>query len=173
MPTDEKRQQVAEIKERFATAGGAILADYRGLTVKEMRALRKALQESGAQASVYKNSLAQIAIREAGLPSLDDFLVGPTIFVFTSEDPVPTAKSLVAFAKEHKELTLKGGFIDGQIIDAETIKVLSSLPSREELVSKLMGTLLNPVRGFMAMANAPAGALARAIRAVADQKMAA
>ena len=173
MPTNEKQQQVAEIKERLEASAGVIMADYRGLTVKEMRGLRTALRDTGAVITVYKNSLAQIAIRELELPSMDQFLEGPTVFVFTPEDPAATAKGLLAFAKEHKVFSFKGGLIDGQVVDAEAVKAIASLPTRDELIAKLMGTMLNPVRSFMAMANAPTGAFARVVQAVADQKVAA
>jgi len=173
MPTNEKQQQVAEIKERLTGSSGLIMADYRGLTVKEMRQLRTSVRDMGAVITVYKNSLAQIAIRELDMPNMDEYLEGPTAFVFTPEDPVATAKGLLAFAKEHKVFSSKGGYIDGQLVDAEAVKAIASLPSREELIAKLMGTMLNPLRNFMAMANAPAGAFARAVQAVADQKAAA
>lgn len=173
MPTTEKQRLVAEIKDRLTESGGVILADYRGLTVKDMKALRVALRDSGAVATVYKNSLAQIAIRELELPNMDEYLAGPTVFVFTPADPVASAKALTAFAKDRKVFEFKGGFIDGQVISADSVKAIAALPSREELVAKLMGSMLNPVRGFMAMCNAPAGALARAFQAVADQKAAA
>lgn len=173
MPTTEKQQIVSEIKDRFQSFGGVILADYRGLTVKDMKALRTSLRDSGAEVTVYKNSLAQIAMRELDLPNMDEYLAGPTVFVFAPGDPVPTAKGLLAFQKDHKVFAFKGGLIEGTVVNADAVKAIASLPSREELVAKLMGTMLNPIRGFMAMANAPAGALARALRAVADQKAAA
>ena len=173
MPTNEKAQLVEEIKGRLSSSAGVILADYRGLTVKDMRALRDAIRDSGAEATVYKNSLAQIAIRELELPNMDEYLAGPTVFVFTQADPVAPAKALTAFAKERKVFAFKGGLIEGNLVTADQVKAIASLPSREELIAKLMGSMLNPVRGFMAMCNAPAGALARAIQAVADQKAAA
>lgn len=173
MPTTEKQRLVGEIKDRLANSGGVILADYRGLSVKDMRVLRTSLRVIGGEATVYKNSLAQIAIRELELPNMDEFLAGPTVFVFTPEDPVATAKALLDFAKENKVFSFKGGLIEGNIVSAEAVKAIASLPSREELIAKLMGTMLNPIRGFMAMANAPAGALARVVKAVADQKAAA
>jgi large subunit ribosomal protein L10 len=173
MPTSEKQQLVAEIKERLNSSGGVILADYRGLTVKDMRNLRTSLRAIGGEATVYKNSLAQIAIRELELPNMDEFLAGPTVFVFTPSDPVATAKALLAFAKENKVFSFKGGLIEGNVVSADAVKAIAVLPSREELIAKIMGTMLNPIRGFMAMANAPAGALARAVQAVADQKAAA
>jgi large subunit ribosomal protein L10 len=164
---------VAEIADRLKSSGGVIMADYRGLTVKEMRVLRTSLREAGAEVTIYKNSLAQIAIRELELPSMDEYLEGPTAFVFTPEDPVASAKALLAFAREHKVFSFKGGLIDGQVVDGQAIKTIAILPSREELIAKFMGTMLNPLRNFMAMANAPAGALARTLQAVADQKAAA
>ncbi len=173
MPTTEKQERVAEIKERLSSSAGVIMADYRGLTVKEMRKLRTSLKDTGAEVHVYKNSLAQIAIRELELPNMDEFLAGPTVFVFTPEDPVLTAKGLLAFAKENKVFAFKGGLIEGNIVSAETVRAIATLPSREELIAKIMGTMLNPVRSFMAMANAPVGAFARVVQAVADQKAAA
>ena len=173
MPTTEKQRLVAEIKDRLSASGGVILADYRGLTVKDMRVLRTTLTEAGSEVTVYKNSLAQIAIRELELPSMDEFLAGPTVFVFTPEDPVASAKALLAFAKERKVFEFKGGLIEGRIVSADAVKAIAALPSRDELIAKLMGSMLNPVRGFMAMANAPVGAFARVVQAVADQKAAA
>jgi len=135
--------------------------------------LRQALAPAGSEATVYKNSLAQIAIRELELPNMDEYLAGPTVFVFTPDDPVATAKALTAFAKDRKVFAFKGGLIEGQVVTADAVKAIAALPSREELIAKLMGSMLNPIRGFMSMCNAPAGALARALQAVADQKAAA
>jgi large subunit ribosomal protein L10 len=173
MPTAQKETLVTEIKDRFANAATIVLIDYRGLTVKEMAQLRGALRETGSEVKVYKNTLTQIALRELALPNMDQFLEGPTAFVFAQEDPVAPAKALVAFAKEHKALELKGGFVQNQLVDADGVKAIAALPSREELIAKLMGTMLNPIRGFMGMANAPASAFARTLQAVADQKAAA
>jgi large subunit ribosomal protein L10 len=172
MSTPQKQQLVAEIKDRLSSSGGVILADYRGLTVKQMRTLRTTASEHGAEVTVYKNSLAEIAIRELGLPSMSEFLEGPTVFVFVPSDPVAPAKALLAFGKEHKVFAFKGGYIEGNLVSADEVKAIASLPSREELVAKLMGTMLNPIRNLMAMANAPAGAFVRAMKAVADQKAA-
>lgn len=173
MPTTKKQDLIVEIKDKFANAGGVIVADYRGLTVKDMRAFRTSLREVGGEATVYKNSLAQIAIRELELPNMDELLVGPTLFVFTTGDPVATTKAIVDFAKGRGSFAAKGGLVDGRVISADDVKALASLPSREELIAKLMGTMLNPLRGFMGMCNAPVSAFARVIQAVADQKAAA
>lgn len=173
MPTATKTASVAEIKNKLTGSVGVILADYRGLSVKEMQELRSKVREAGGEVKIYKNTLTEIAVRELALPSMDEFLVGPTAFVFAQDDPVGPAKAVVDFAKKHAALEVKGGLIRNAIVDEATIKVLAALPSREELIAKLMGTLLNPIRGFMGMANAPAAAFVRVLGRVADQKAAA
>jgi large subunit ribosomal protein L10 len=173
MPTAQKEQLVEEIKNRFNDSGAVLLADYRGLSVKELEQLRVKLREAGAELTVYKNSLTEIAMRELALPSMTEYLSGPTAFVFGGEDPVAPAKVLTQFAKEHKALELKGGLVENQVVDAESVKAIATLPSREELISKLLGTMLNPIVGFARVLNGPVEAFARTVSAVADQKAAA
>ena len=173
MPTLLKEDKVVEIKDRFTGSGAVIMADYRGLTVKEMQALRTDLRAVGCDLKVYKNSLTEIAIRELALPSLDAYLEGPTAIIFTGEDPVAPAKALTTFAKAHKALEVKGGLVDNQVVDAEGVKAIATLPSREELIAKLLGTMLNPLTGFARVLNGPVEAFARTVQAVADQKAAA
>ncbi len=115
----------------------------------------------------------EIAIRELALPSLDEYLAGPTAIIFTGEDPVAPAKALTAFAKLHKALELKGGLVENQVVNAEGVKAIATLPSREELIAKLLGTMLNPLTGFARVLNGPVEAFARTVQAVADQKAAA
>ncbi len=173
MPTAQKESIVEEIKERLTASGGIIMADYRGLTVKEMQELRAKIRESGADLKIYKNRLTVIALRELAMPDLDEYLLGPTALVFVGDDPVAPAKALQNYAKEHQALEIKGGLVQSQVVDSAALKAIASLPSREELVGKLMGLLLGPVRGFMGMAQAPVGAFARTVQAVAEQKAAA
>ena len=173
MPTVQKESIVDEIKERLTASGGIIMADYRGLTVKEMQELRVKVRASGADLKIYKNRLTQIALRELAMPALDEYLTGPTALVFMDEDPVAPAKALQDFAKGHQALEIKGALVQNQVVDSATVRAIASLPSREELVAKLMGMLLSPIRGFMGMANAPVSAFARTVQAVADQKAAA
>lgn len=173
MPNAQKSEVVASIKETLTSSQGIILADYRGLSVKDMEQFRTKVRDAGGVVRVYKNRLAVLALRELAMPTMDEYLVGPTVFVFTGEDPVAPAKAIMDFAKGHEALQVKAGFIENNVIDAAAVKAVASLPSREELIAQLMGAMLNPVRNFMAMANAPAGAFARVIKAVADQKAAA
>lgn len=173
MPTSQKEGLVVEIKDRLNDAGALLIADYRGLTVKEMQELRKLLRATGSELKVYKNSLAEIAIRELALPNLDAYLAGPTAIIFTGEDPVAPAKALTTFAKTHKALELKGGLVENQVVDAAGVKAIATLPSRDELIAKLLGTMLNPIVGFARVLNGPVEAFARTVAAVADQKAAA
>ena len=173
MPTAQKEQLVEEIKNRFNDSGAVLLADYRGLSVKELEQLRVKLREAGAELTVYKNSLTEIAMRELALPSMTEYLSGPTAFVFGGEDPVAPAKVLTQFAKEHKALELKGGLVENQVVDAASVKAIATLPSREELIAKLLGTMVNPIVGFARVLNGPVEAFARTVQAVADQKAAA
>lgn len=173
MPTLLKEDKVVEIKNRFTGSGAVIMADYRGLTVKEMQLLRNNLRAVGCELKVYKNSLTEIAMRELALPNMDAYLAGPTAIVFTGEDPVAPAKVLTAFAKLHKALEVKGGLVENQVVDAEGVKAIAALPSREELIARLLGTMLNPIVGFARVLNGPVEAFARTVSAVAEQKDAA
>lgn len=173
MPTSVKTDKVAEIKDKLNASTGVIMADYRGLSVRDMQELRQAVRAAGGDVKVYKNTLTEIAVRELALPAMDEFLVGPTLFIFATEDPVAPAKALMAFAKDHKQLEVKGGYVQNAIVDGEAVKAIAALPSREELIAKLLGTMLNPLTNTVRMLNAPVGALARAINAVAQQKEAA
>lgn len=173
MPTAQKEAIVAEIKERIDGSEAFILTDYRGLTVKEMQELRNNLREQGGELSVYKNSLTLIAVRELGLPEMDEMLQGPTAFLFVQGDPVAPAKALTTFAKAHPALEVKGGFVQSQLLDADGVKAIAALPSREELIAKLLGTMLNPLTKTVRVLNGPASAFARVLGAIADQKQAA
>ena len=173
MASKDKLAAVAEIKERITDCEGMILIDYRGLSVKEMQELRANVLEAGGALKIYKNRLTMIGLRELAMPTMDEYLVGPTAFVFTGEDPAAPAKAIVDYSKQHVALEVKAGYLENVVVDATVVKAIAALPSRDELVAKLMGTLLNPVRNFMLMANAPAGALTRVMKAVADQKAAA
>jgi large subunit ribosomal protein L10 len=173
MPTVQKEQLVEEIKDRFAGSQAILLADYRGLSVKELQELRVNLRQVGAELTIYKNSLTEIAMRELALPSMTEYLAGPTAFVFAGEDPVAPAKALTTFARAHPALDLKGGLVENQVVDASGVKAIATLPSREELIAKLLGTMINPIVGFARVLNGPTEAFARTVQAVADQKAAA
>ncbi len=173
MPTQSKAAVVAEIKEKLTASSGVILSDYRGLTVKEMQALRARLRAAGAEIKIYKNSLTELALRELSMPEMDELLTGPTAFTFAVDDPVSPAKAMLDFSKDHKALEIKGGLIEHSIVDAASVKALAALPSRDVLVARLLSVLQGPISGFVRSLNGPAAALTRALDAVARQKAAA
>lgn len=148
MATHDKKEVIAEIKERLTASEGVLLVDYRGLTVKEISELRSKLREHGNSMTVYKNTLTELALRELAMPTLDEYLEGPTAFVFIEGDPVVPAKTLAKFAEAAPALELKAALLGNNVLDTEQFIALSKLPSREELIAKLLGTLQNPTRGF-------------------------
>ncbi|MCL2526622.1 MAG: 50S ribosomal protein L10 [Coriobacteriia bacterium] len=173
MPANTKLEVVAEIKERFNACPNVLLVDYRGLNVAAVSKLRGELRGAGSEMVVYKNTLTQIAMRELALPSMEDLLEGPSAFVFAEGDPVASAKVLADFAKQNEALELKGGLVQNQIIDEAGLKALAKLPSREELLAKLLGTISNPARGMVTVLSGPARGLVTALSAVQEQKAAA
>jgi len=168
MPAKAKKEAVSEIKGQFSDAENILLVDYRGLSVKDISALRRKVAEAGGRFVVYKNTLVDIAMRELALPSLGDLLEGPSAFVFTGEDPVASAKALKDFSKDHNVLELKGGLVQNQVLDGTGLTALASLPTREELLAKLLGTLQNPARGFVTVASGPARGLVTVLDKVAQ-----
>lgn len=171
MPSKQKYDVVSEIKQTLDDAkGGVFLIDYRGLTVIEMATLRRSLHEVGGDLRVYKNRLVQIALRENALPAMDELLLGPSAFVFIAEEPVASAKVLAKFAKDHEALEMKGGLVQNEVIDNAQVKALSKLPSREELIAKLLGTLSNPSRGMVTVLSGVSRGLVTVLDAVAKGK---
>jgi large subunit ribosomal protein L10 len=172
MPSQEKYEAVAEIKDKLGSASAFVIADYRGLNVKEMQELRRNMTEADCQIKIYKNRLTKIALAELEMDSMDEYLDGPTAFALSNADPVVVAKTVMDFAKEHEALEVKGGYIDEAVVDAATVKALAALPSREELIAKLMGSLQSPTAGLVRVLDGPMSAFARTLRAIADQKAA-
>lgn len=149
MPNIEaKKQVVDEIKERLEKIQGAVLTDYRGLNVAEVTELRTKLREAGIEFKVLKNTLTRIAAHQVGLQDLDSYLEGPTAIAFGIDDPVAPAKILSEFAKAHKDLEIKAGILENKVIDAEGVKALADLPSREVLLAKVLGAMQSPMYGF-------------------------
>lgn len=138
MPRPEKTQAVAEITERFQESSGALLTEYRGLHVGEIAEVRGALRDAQAEYKVLKNTLARIAVREAGLEELVELLQGPTAIAFVKGDAVEAAKALDDAAKKFPVLVIKGGVIEGKIIDADQARALAKLEPRETQLAKIV-----------------------------------
>jgi large subunit ribosomal protein L10 len=140
MARADKQAAVAEITDEFSASVGAVLTEYRGLTVKELKDLRRSLG-ANADYAVVKNTLAKIAAKDAGIDGFDDLLTGPTAIAFIKGDVVEAAKGLRDFAKANPNLVIKGGVYEGKALDAAEVAKLADLESREVLLAKLAGAM--------------------------------
>jgi large subunit ribosomal protein L10 len=145
----EKASKVAELKDLLTSSKGVVLVNYCGLTVAEDTELRAKMREAGVKYMVAKNTFIRIAAKEAGIEGLDSVLEHNTALAFSAEDPVAPAKILNDFSKDHKALELKAGVLDGKVIAVDEVKALAELPSREELLAKLVGSMQAPISGLV------------------------
>ena len=145
MPRPEKVQAVEEIRQRLAETRATFVTEYRGLTVGEQQTLRAALRAANGEYKVVKMSLARLAADAEGLGELTDVLAGPTALAFAASDPVPVAKALRDFAKEHERLIIKGGVLAGEILLPEKIARLADIEPRDVLLGKLAGAFEAPL----------------------------
>jgi large subunit ribosomal protein L10 len=134
-----KEEKVKEMGERMAAAQATIFADYRGLTVQDLWELRSALAEAETRFAVVKNTLARLAVREAGLADLESFLEGPTAVAYVAGDPVQGAKKLLEVARRLPVLEVKGGLAEGRVLSADQVRAMATLESREVMLAKLAG----------------------------------
>ncbi len=165
MARPDKAASVAELTEQFRSSGAAVLTEYRGLTVAQLKELRRSLGGHASYA-VVKNTLTKIAARQAGVPQFDDMLEGPSAIAFVTGDPVEAAKGLRDFAKAHPLLVIKGGILDGKPLSAEEIRKLADLESREVLLARLAGAMKAPLQGAVSLFAAPLAQAARAFDAL-------
>ena len=154
-----KEAKVAEIKEKLEKSKAVVLSKYQGLTVEEDTTLRKNLREAGVEYKVYKNTLVTLAAKELGLEGIVEYLEGPVSIAFSYEDVTVGARILNDFAKDHKKLELKAGIVEGEVYDEAKIKQLATIPSKEVLIAKLLGSIKSPISSF-----------ARVLSAIADSK---
>ena len=143
----QKENVVKTVKDLVSTSSAVVICDYRGLTVKELSELRKTLREKGAKINVYKNTLVDRAIGST-LEGIGEYLTGPNIFVFCNDVTDGSLKALSKFSKTHDVFSIKGGVVDGKVVDANYIKTLANLPSKEGLVSMLLSVLQAPMRNL-------------------------
>jgi len=165
MARADKAADVAEIAENFRTSSATVLTEYRGLTVAQLKTLRRSLGDN-ANYAVVKNTLTKIAAKEAGVEGLDGLLAGPSAIAFIKGDPVEAAKGLRDFAKAHPLLVIKGGYMDGKTLSAAEITKLADLESREVLLAKLAGAMKASLSQAAALFNAPLAQAARTIEAL-------
>ena len=143
-----KQPIVAEISENIKGAQSIVLVDYRGLTVEQDTRLRKELREAGIVYKVYKNTMMNFAFKGTEFEALTEYLEGPSAVAISTTDATAPARILCKFAKEAKALEVKGGYVDGTAYDAKGIAAVAEIPSREELLSRLLGSMQSPVTNF-------------------------
>jgi large subunit ribosomal protein L10 len=164
-----KKEVVAGFSARLAKAQTIVLAEYRGLPVEKITQLRARARASGVYLRVLKNTLARRAVRGTPFEKLADHMVGPLAYG-VSDDPVAAAKVLHAYAKENDKLVIKAGAMAGVVMSAKEVGILASLPGREELLAKLLGTMQAPVAKFVQTLNEVPGRFVRTLAALRDQK---
>jgi len=173
MPTDAKRQAIAELTELLRSSSALAVADYRGLKVSEMQSVRRSLRAGGVQLHVAKNRLLKIAAVEADRAELTPMLTGPTALATTSGDEISLAKALQeAFRPYFKVVALRGGLLGGVAVDAAALERLATLPSREVLLGRLAGAIAAPIAGMAGVLAGNLRNLVGVLSAVADKKRA-
>jgi large subunit ribosomal protein L10 len=168
----EKAVVIDEVAARVAAAKAIVVAEYRGLEVEEITKLRREARQQGVYLRVLKNTLARRAVADTPFAVLSDKLVGPLIYGMSS-DPVAVAKVISNFARDNEKLIVKGGALPNSGLDADAVKALATLPSREELLAKLLGTMQAPIAQFVRTLNEVPTKFVRGLAAVRDQKQAA
>lgn len=144
----EKQVVIDEIKDKFERAQSAVVIDYMGITVAQADAMRKMLREAGVDYTIYKNTLVKRAIDGTDYAEMAEILEGPSAFAFSYEDATAPARVLNEAIKEFKKMEFKGGFVEGDYYDKDGIAQIASIPSREVLISKFMGSIQSPIANF-------------------------
>lgn len=151
---NQKKALVDDLAQKLSEAQSIVLTDYRGLTVDQDTKLRKALREADVEYRVIKNTIINFAAKKSNLGGLGQYLEGPTAIAISTTDAVQPSKIIAEFAKEYKILEIKGGMVEGNIIDVDGVIDLASTPSKEELIGRLMGSLQGSLYGLAAAINA-------------------
>ena len=169
---EEKKQMVAELTDKLKNAASGVFVDYQGINVEQDTKLRNELRDAGVDYFVFKNTLARLAVKDAGLDGLLPVLVKMTSIAVSEKDPVAPAKILTAYADKIPTFNIKAGFVEGAVVDADGVNRLATLPSKEELVAKVLGSLQAPIYGLVTVLNGNLSGLARVLQAIHDKKAA-
>ncbi len=170
MTREQKNRMVETLSEGIGQASNAFLMDFKGITVPQITELRRQIRDSDSQYLVVKNTLALIAIKDSPMLELRDQFIGPTAVAYNSGDAVALAKALTRFAKDVPGLTFKGAMLDGQVVPTEQIETIASLPSREELIAKLLYVMQSPIQGLVNVLNANIKNLAVVLDQISKKK---
>ena len=170
---EEKKKMVADLADKLKNAAGGVLVDYQGINVEQDTKMRSELRDAGVDYFVFKNTLARLAVKECGLDGLLPVLEKMTAIAVSENDPVAPAKILTSYADKIQTFSIKAGFVEGGVIDAQNVNRLATLPSKEELVAKILGSLQSPMYGLVNVLNGNLRGLACVLQAIHDQKSAA
>jgi len=170
MPTTEKIEKVAQLAACMTEAKAIYLADFTGIDVAAVTDLRRKLREASIDYEVVKNRLAKLAAEAAGFDGMGEFFNGPTAIAFSNEDPVAPAKILQEFIDAGGKLAIKTGFLDGQLLSDEQVKELASLPSKEQLLGKIVGGIQAPLYGLAGVLNGLLSNLVGVIAAIEEKQ---
>ena len=170
MPTEAKQATVAELKDELSRAKATIVADYRGLTVHDITAVRRSLRGEGITYRVVKNRLARIAAQEAGTGELSELLSGPSAIAMGSGDEVALARAFLDAIRPFRTVVIRGAVLNGKRVDADAVTRLATLPSREVLLAQLAGGMASPMASMASLFAAPLRNLGYALAQLAEQK---
>ncbi len=171
-PRPEKVAVVDEVRDRLAASTGAVLTEYRGLTVAELAELRRELTAAGGDYKIYKNTLVRLAIADGPQAGVLDLLTGPTAIAFVQGDVSAVAKALRDFSQANPHLVLKGGIVGSELLSASDVQTLASLPSRDALLAQFAGALSAPLQQLASLIQAVPRGLAYGLAALVDQRRA-
>lgn len=166
----EKQQQIDSLKESLIPAQGLFVMDFTGLSVTEVNELRRKVRDVEGQYVVVKNTLARLALAGSDNESLSSLFAGPSAVAYTSRDAVVLAKALAEFAKGHDKLRFRGGLVEGELLDAEQAAKIATLPTKPELVARLLYLMQSPMRRLVTALNWPVRGLAVTLKQIAEEK---
>jgi len=165
-----KEAQVSELKEKLARTASLVLADYRGIDVPTVTAMRDEFRKVQCEYKVYKNTLVKLAIKGTPMEPMGAMLEGPTAIIFSYESPAANAKVATKFAKDSEKFVVKGCYFEGQVLDQKGVESLATMPGKDELRAKLLATMQAPLQNFVALLQAPAQNFVYALSARKDQQ---
>jgi large subunit ribosomal protein L10 len=167
---EEKGASIAELRDKIGNARGAVLTDFRGLSVADITELRTLLRKNAVEYKVVKNTLAKLAVKETDLADLAAFLEGPTAIALSRTDPVAASKAVTAWAKGRQTFAIKGGIVEGRVVGPAEIAALADLPTREVLLARVAGAFQAPLQGLLQVLSAPLRGLVSVLDEVRKQK---
>lgn len=173
MPSKSNQNMLEKVAASIEASNGVFVIDYRGLSVKETQQVRRALTAVGAHMKVYKNNIVKIALKNAGMPEIDELLAGTCAYVFYENDSVDAAKVIKEQSEKLKKMAFVGGIADGKALTAEEARAYADLPNRDQLMGQLAGLISGFARGIAVCVNEVPSGLARSINALSEQKQAA